>query len=426
MQEGHSKELAIFQTPAVDTGVESVEWVAFRPVSQLSSHGPVEFSIPGHSTCYIDLKRSRLHSKVKLLKTDGAPVGPENMVGLVNLPLQSMWSQVDVSLQHQVVSPNVGNNYAYKSLIDALLNMEEDPKLTWLQCQLYYHDTQGFMDDPDPSSNNNGLLLRYEYTKNGGVVDMEGPLYHDLWNQDRYILNGVQLGVKLWPQKAAFSLMSGDADADYHVELVDAILKICLVKVSPGVVIGHNEALQKMPASYPFRRSDLRSFAVSPGQYDVSIEDIFQGIVPSSLTVGLVASEAYSGAFKRNPFYFQNFDCSTVGLYVDGKSVPGSPLRFNYPENNYVEGYMSLFTGTGKYLQNSGNYISRDDYSQGYCLYVLDVEGKQGDTEHSYLRRGHTRLELRFDKPLPEAVTVIVYGTYPGSLQVDASRDVRL
>ncbi len=426
MQEGHSKELAIFQSPIVDTGVESVEWVGFRPVSQLSSNAPLEFSIPGHSTSYIDLKRTRLQVKIKLVKTDGTPVVATSKVGLVNLSLQSMWSQLDVSLQHQVISPNVGNNYAYRAYLDCLLDYEEDAKLSWLQSQLYYQDTRGYMDDPDPiGGSNNGLILRYEETKDGNVVSMEGPLYHDLWNQDRYILNGVHLGIKLWPQKPTFSLMSADAGADYHIKIVDAMLKVCLIKVSPGVVIGHNEALEKMPASYPFTRSDVRSFTVAAGQYEVKIEDIFQGILPSRLILGLVSAQAYSGSFTKNPFNFQAFNCSSVALYIDGKSVPGSPLSLNYNQGDYVEGYLSLFTGTGKHMRNTGNYVSREDYDKGYAIYILDVEGKEGDTKHSYLKRGHTRLELRFSRALPEAISVVVYGTYPGTLQIDKSRDIR-
>jgi hypothetical protein len=426
MQEGHSPALAIFQTPVVDTGVESVEWVGFRPVSQLAGGGPIEFNIPGHSTSYIDLKRTRLHIKLRLLKADGSPVGDQNLVSLVNLPLQSMWSQVDVALQNQVVSPNIGNNYAYKSMIDVLLQNEEDPKLTQLQSQLYFMDSHGYMDDPDPSGNNNGLLKRWEFTKEGAAVDMEGNLFIDIFNQDRYLLNGVHLGVKLWPHKAAFALMSGEADADYAIDITDAVLKLCLVKVSPGIVIGHGEALQNSPAIYPFTRTDIRTFAVGTGQYDVTIENIWQGVIPTTAIVAIVASEAYSGNLKRNPFAFANWDLSSIGMFVQGRPVPSHPMQLNYDKGNYIEAYVSMFTGTGKYGTNAGNYIEREQFPEGYAIYVLDIEGKEGSTEHSYLKRGHTRLELRFAKPLPEPVTVIVYGTFPAVLEIDQSRTVRL
>lgn len=428
MQEGHSPELAIFQTPVVDTGVESIEWVGYRPVSQLTSAiGPIEFNIAGHSTSYIDLYRTRLHVKFRITKEDGTPVAIANKVGVVNLALQTFWSQVDVSLQNQVVSPNIGNNYAFKSYIDVLLKNEEDPKLSWLQAQLFFVDTHSYMDESDPAGGNNtGLLKRFELTSAGNETDMEGPLYTDITRQRKFILNGVQVNVKLWPNKPEFSLMSSEEGAKYGLRITDAVLKVCMVKVNPGIIIGHAEALETVPATYPYTKTDIRTFSIATGQYAVSIEDVFQGTIPSSLIVGLVASQAYSGNLKRNPFNFQHFNCTNVGFYVDGRSVPTAPIQTNFAKKNSIEAYMTLFTGTGTYDTNAGNYISREEYDEGYTLYILDVDGKHGSTEHAYLKRGHTRLEMRFASPLPEAVTLIAYGSFPASLQIDKSRNVRL
>ncbi len=89
-QEGHSEELALFQSSAIDTGIESVEWVDFRPVSQLTRDGAVEFNLTGNSAAYIDLRRTRLHVKVRITKGNGMPVVKEDKVGLINLPLQTM------------------------------------------------------------------------------------------------------------------------------------------------------------------------------------------------------------------------------------------------------------------------------------------------------------------------------------------------
>ena len=426
LQEGHSPSLALFQTSPTETGIESIEWVGYRPVSQLGGDGAIEFNIPGTSTSYVDLKRTRLYVKVQILK-DGKPVGITDEVGLINLPLQTMWSQVDLALQHQVISPTIGNNYAYRSMISVLLENEEDPKLTQLLTQLFYQDTRGYMDASSPTKgSNNGLMKRWEYTCKGGSVDMEGPLYVDICSQDRFILNGVPINIKLWPNKDNFRLMTPTPENGYKLEITDALLKVCMVRVSPGVIIGHGEALKKAPASYPFTRSDIRTFAIPAGQLSTSVDDIFQGLIPSSIILALTASEGYSGNFTRNPFNFAHFNCSYVGFYVNGQPVPSHPIQPNYTTGNYVDAYLSLFTVTGKYGQNSGNFIGRDEYDEGYSLYALDVDGQEGQTTHSYLRRGHSRLELRFSKPLPEGVTLIVYGRFPCLLQIDETRAIRL
>ena len=61
---------------------------------------------------------------------------------------------------------------------------------------------------------------------------------------------------------------------------------------------------------------------------------------------------------------------SFLSFYVDGESRFAMPLTPNYKTNNYITEYRTLFTGTGKYRNNSGLYISKDNYSLGYSLYA--------------------------------------------------------
>ena len=118
-------------------------------------------------------------------------------VALVNIPLQALWTQVDLSLQQQVVS-SVGTNYPYKAYLDILLNKSRLAKQTQLQSQLFYKDDAGHFDDPDPVGGSNlGLARRWSYTNKGELVDLEGPIFNDLCSQNRYILNGIQIGIKL-------------------------------------------------------------------------------------------------------------------------------------------------------------------------------------------------------------------------------------
>jgi hypothetical protein len=75
------------------------------------------------------------------------------------------------------------------------------------------------MDDADPQKGaNTGLYMRWRYTNNGQLVDLEGPLYADLCQQDRLIINGVQIGLKLRPQRDEFCLLTIDGEK-YRVEV---------------------------------------------------------------------------------------------------------------------------------------------------------------------------------------------------------------
>ena len=238
-------------------------------------------------------------------------VTEDDNVAFVNNTLHSLFNQCDISVQQKVITPNVSTNYPYKAIFDIFFsNAEEDS----LQPQFFYKDTAGFADDAACKTGGNaGLFDRHLLTNEGSVVDMEGQIYMDVYQQERYVLNGVQINFKCWPSRDSFCLMSGD-DKRYRVEVTKAVLKVCLVKLNPAVLLAHNETLQKQDALYPYRKSDIKCFGVPKGQYSVSIDNIFQGEIPDRLVVSLVASEAFSSSVKRYPFCFGHYDCNFIAL----------------------------------------------------------------------------------------------------------------
>ncbi len=128
----------------------------------------------------------------------------------------------------------------------------------------------------------------------------------------------------------------------------------------------------------------------------MEVDDLFQSQVPSRVVIALVAAQAYSGAYHRNPYNFGHFNLGFVALYLDGQSVPGDPISCDYADKQYVSAYLSLFTGVGKYRMNEENYISRDEYAGGNAVYVFDIAGKEGREVGSLVRKGHMRLSLTF------------------------------
>ena len=419
---GYVEGLALFDKPSINSGVTSYEWTHYRPTSQLTDASILEFTIPGTANSYVDLQCSRIQVKGKIVKKDGASIEEEDLVGLINIPLQSLWSQVDISLQQRVISASVGTNYSYKAYFDSILTGDEDKLDYQSTSQLFYKDTAGFMDDTNGVSNA-GLLERIAFTGNSKILQLEGPLFLDLCQQKRYIVNGVEINLKFWPNKPAFSLMTGKKDLGYEFRVTSAVLKVCHVNVSPAVLIGHAAALKHSPMYYPFNQSDIKCFSVSKGLYDFSVDNIFQGDVPATICVGLVSSRAFVGAYDKNPFNFQNFNCNVCAFYVDGHSVPSQPLTPNYKSDTYVDAFLSVF-GYGKEYSNTP--INYKEYKGGYCLYCFRLAELSKDSYMPQARRGHTRLYVKFADPLPESVTVVVYARFPRILEIDESRNVTL
>ena len=429
---GHSQNLSLFYKPVYDRAIKNIEWLEYRPVGQISSEGALEFSVSGNNTKYIDLKNTRIKIKCKIVQSNGNPIPnetdsgkePDRKVGPVNLFLQSMWRQVDVSLQQQVISPDIATKYPYRAYLETLLNYSDEVKTSQLGTQLYAKDI-GDLDSVDPDNGTNvGLLQRSLFTKGSKVVDLEGPVYVDICEQNRYLLNGVQVHFKFWPSSNEFKLMTTDTGANYKVEIVEAMLKVCLIDVSPDIMLAHADTLKKGPASYYYNRSSIKSYGIAKGQFGISIEDMYQGEVPSQVVIGLVSSQAYMGSYGTNPFNFKHHNCNFAGFYVDGKSMPTEPITPNYANSNFTSAYITTFGEN--YEKNSSHSIRREEYAKGYCLYVFDICQNYCERYGIQRKPGHTRLEIKFSKPLPEATTLIAYAKFPGLLEIDENRSVTI
>ena len=71
------------------------------------------------------------------------------------------------------------------------------------------------------------------------VVDMMGRLHVDLFLQDIFLLNGVDVKIRLVRSKYAFSLMAGGANPNYKVRIVEAVLFARKAVLSPTVQMAH-------------------------------------------------------------------------------------------------------------------------------------------------------------------------------------------
>ena len=412
----YPEQLALFETPSRDLTVQRTQYVEYRPISQLNS-GPLQFHIPATANQYLDLSRSRLRLKVLLQKGDGTAIGDSNLVAPANFALHSLFSQVEVQAQQQLVSSTAGQLYPYKAYIQALLSRNRESSESFLQMAAFYKDRAGFMDAmANEPRGNTGWVARYMvFHAAGGMVDLEGPLMADIFQQSKALLNGVELQIQLTPARPEFTLCSAEDTADYKIILKEASLKICKLTVIPQILITHGEILREHPAVYPYTRTEMKAYHVSEGSFSFNFEDIFQSDVPRRLVIGLLTADCYRGKYSLNPFHFQPFDLTTLGLFVDDESIPSRPLKFDFKHQIFQEGYSSLFDDAG-----NGPDISRESYAAGYSL----ISFKLGDNLLPFTGKGNVRLSGIFGDSLKENVVVILYAEFPAVLKIDHARNV--
>ncbi len=424
----YPKEVSLFSKPCNDIAYQKMQYVDYKPVTLLSGEGPVTFTIPGTGSQYINLKKSYLQLKLKIVNGDGSDITEENTkVAPINFVLHSIFNQVDVQLQQQLVS--TGQNYGYKAYMETVLEYGRGAKNTQLEAQCFYKDLASSMDGVGPitprSLPENGMVVRYVLFEKSKPNVLIGPLMADICQQDRVILNGVEIQIKLWPSKDPFRLeTTGIENPDFKIQIMDATFKVCKVTPTPALLLGHANALRENNALYPYQKTQVKTFNISGGQYDFLLDDLYQGQVPSRLVVAMVTSKAYNGDYERNPYNIQNFKLSNLGVYINDESMPGKPMQQMQWDLNESVGwtvpYYSMFTGLDRDGQDWDNDIRLEEYPSGYCFFVFDL--LPGD--QPALSKANVKIEGAFKEALAENITVLVYAKFPAMIEITEARSV--
>ena len=413
-------ELDLFSVPSTQTSIEHGCNVEYHPIAATLDSGPIEFNVPGSGSDYLDLANTYLHLNVKITKSDGTAIGNGVKVGPSNLLLHTLFSQVDVSLNDKLVSSSSAT-YAYRALIETLLGYGTSAKLTQLTTAGFYKDTAGAMDDLDDA--NGGLVSRRSLTAGSKTFDLLGRLHCDIFHQEKLLLNGIGMRIKLSRNKDSFVLLH--EEGEYRVVITKAVLHVRKKRIATAVALAHAKALEHANAKYPIKRVECKTFSIPANSISVNQEQVFMGQLPSRVVIGLVAHDAFNGNAKKHPFNFRHYKLSKLSLQLDAQDQPVKPFYCNFDEGTFIEAYMSLFAGTGKAYKDEDLDITREDYARGYTLFVFDLTPDDGEDDHySLIKTGSVRLGLTFAEALRETVQVVVYAEFQNVLEVDRNRNV--
>lgn len=416
-------ELDIFATPPTQNSVESGTTLCVRPISSLTDVSPIEFLIPGSGEEYIDLAHTTLHLIAKIKVDDSIEKGQEANIAPINNLLHSIFSQVDIHLNQKCITPP-SNNYNYRAYIENLLNYGSDAKNSHLSSVIWEKDVSGKMDTlATDSLCNSGYTKRRDISKNEQVIEMYGNLHCDIFNQDKFMINGVDMTVKLIKAKNEFVLMG---EHKGHLEIIDANLFVRKVKINPSILVAHTKALSLSTAKYPITRVEIKTVTISRDIQSKTIDNLYLGQLPKRCIIGFIDSGAFNGSMLLNPYNFQHFNHNYLALYLDSVQIPSKPLTPDFAGKLFTRSYHTLFSGSGVHFGDIGNNISLSEYPNGYCLAAFDLTPDLSchDSHWNIIKSGSLRVEIRFSEPLQKTVTAVIFSEFDNIIEIDRNRNV--
>ena len=183
-----------------------------------------------------------------------------------------------------------------------LLNYDKEAAESQLGCGLFCKvqlvKCKKWTFSADPVLNT-GLGTRSEWTKASKSVELQGRIHPDLFNQQKLILNSVDLMVKLHCHKPEFCLLSVDIAPAYKIIIIEAILYVKKVELTPSVSNAINTVLNDKNAQYAIARTTPKVFTVPRGQQSQHIDNDFLGEIPKCIAICMMDSVCMMETMKR-------------------------------------------------------------------------------------------------------------------------------
>ena len=417
-------ELTIFNPPEIQSGIVKGTWVDIYPMNAKLMSGPIEFNIIANDD-YLDLNDTMLYISVRIykdrVKMELLNAATADDIAFVNIPLYSLFSDLDIYMNDQHVEHGDGM-YGYSCLLSNLLSYSKTTLENQLLSTGFVKDEAGKMDD----KTNSGLVKRKAWNASQPNVFF-GRLLSNVLQQPKYLLNRVNVRIKLSRQKPEFALMSFmDAATIRPVfEIVDAKLSVRRVVVSDEVRAQHERALTKANALYPYPLKVFTTFTIGKDERGVIKENLFNGAVPKMIVVAMVNCDAFNGMYNKNPYNFTHNRVTKVGLYRNNEPTPFVPFEPDFDNNQYLREYIFQYLALGLVGKDDNLCYTHAEYPQGYTFFIFNLTPDMSlMSATSSQERTNLTLKMKFGRTLPEAITVIVYAIFDGVLEIDANRQV--
>jgi len=416
-------ELDLFSAPMTQLSIDEKHYTEVLPLSAITEDGPIEFFIPGDGDKYLDMNDTLMHLRVKITNADGTNLAVDAPVALVNYPLNTIFSQCDVILGDRLISQS-SSTHPYRAMIETLLNYSDSTLKTQFTAGLFYKDTAGAMDSVVITNGpNKGLVKRAVFTAESRELHLMGALHTDIFFSERLLLNSVDLRIKLTRSSDAFTLMCAN-DSTYRLKILGASLFIKKATIAPAVRLGHAAALMRGNALYPLSRVNIKTYSIPVNSRICNQENLFLGNMPKYIVLGMVNHEAFTGRRTLSPFNFLHNDMEYLALCQDGRQVPAKAFQPQFNRGSSVREFYNMFTATGRHMKDLPLSIDREDFEQGYSLFVFNLTAGEDADALSPITSGSLRLEMRFRVPLPQTTTLIVYSCFDSILEINSKRQV--
>lgn len=418
-----SSGLALFDQPIIDSSLLHGKFITIYPSSILQDNGPFDFIVPSDGQDFTDLPFTRLEGCIEILNTAGAALTDTDINAYVNLLPQSLFKQIEVSVNNTQIADLSTPTYAFKSFIETMLTFPKDVKETTLMLEHFHKDT---LDKENIFTLLNSLSFNTRYKRAAaGKIYFSILLHIDFFHSTKLLLPGCEIKLKFIRNSDEFSLLGDTLQS--KIKIHELKLLIRRVTVEPTIASKIEDAINKTPAIYPITQSKIKTFMIPKDVRQERISNIFRGVLPRSVIIGFVSTDAANGAINANPFKFENFNLNHFQIYINGDPHLTEAFQPNFKQLNFYREYRWFMDNLGWAHDKDSNGVTLEEFKTNtfFLPFDLSPDLSNGATL-SQLKEGSLDVLVSFEENLPKNIQMIVFATFNELLLVDKDRNVTL
>ncbi|KAL3125535.1 hypothetical protein niasHT_004500 [Heterodera trifolii] len=418
------KESLVSEIPPTNVSVVRSFFRQVLPLATITQESPYLFRLYSDNL-WTDLSRIYLYLELSIEKPGAndkwvAIDDADTSVSAIQGIGQTFVQQLKVTVGNTEVYDS-GNLYPFKAYITNELSFPINAKKNFLGSTGYYHTVN--QDD----STDDGFKERCKIFKGGKNAQFLSRLDFDLGNQELYLLNNLDLLFTIYKAKDVFLLQTLKANdaTKYRLTVHDVKIYAKMVEVQPSLNMSLYKTLEKQPATYAVRKTEIKSSFISVGRYEFEY-NVFSATIPRRVTIALVGNSAFHGDYKLSPFMFEPFDLREISIHAGGVVYPAVPYKLNFSKDHFVSAFVDMYEALGMANSERSFDISMAQFKKGWSFFVIPLTSTLDDScGFELLRSGTTNVRATFNSPIPlGGVEMIVLGEFDQMIMVDYNRHI--
>ena len=425
----------------LETAIEKTYVDTFLPVNNYDNDNFLEFRIPASVGIFTDLSQLILqfHLLPKKREKEGETWSQmkDTVSGdhfdLVNASSSTIYKHLSITMNGvQVVNDPM---YTYSSYIKLLSTFpqQELSKIGHLYHIEHYKNIYSTLTDDTYFQNlkpTDPVAERLLNLRENGAF-CRGPLLPDIAETDMYLLDGIDMSIKLDLQEMPFIIntaqqqenLSNPSPKKYYIKLTNVKLDITRVVPKENAYTGLMKSLiptnNKLPSiDYLFTSKLVKQYHLQNTINEFIIDLPYNQTIPEKIFFCFIKYDAFNTSnMSENGLYLSHLNLKRIYITLNGSTLYN--IECDFEKRNVLEIYDTTLRSI-----NKDNLLTYNTFINGGTLFGLNLIHFDTLSTIREPYYGSMRITLNFKNRLADNAVMLMFGDVMSCLSINFRREI--